>query len=46
MSALTFHEYADLFPLIEGEQFDMLAHSIKTDGLHEPIWIHRSIITE
>lgn len=34
---LPFHPLADLFPLIEGEEFDELVASIKEDGQLEPI---------
>lgn len=46
MSAMEFHEYANLFPLIEGEQFDALALSVKNDGLHEPIWLYEGKILD
>jgi ParB-like chromosome segregation protein Spo0J len=34
---LTFHEYANLFPLLEGERFDALCADIEKNGLNEPI---------
>lgn len=34
---LTFHPYADLFPLIEGEQFDELVADLKVNDLREKI---------
>jgi ParB-like chromosome segregation protein Spo0J len=38
-AAHEFHPLADLFPLLEGEQFNELVDDIKANGLHEPIAI-------
>jgi N6-adenosine-specific RNA methylase IME4 len=34
---LSFHPYADLFPLIEGQEFYELAEDIRANGLHDRI---------
>ena len=42
MAEYEFHPLADLFPLIDGEEFDALASDIKKNGLHEPITLFRA----
>lgn len=37
---LQFHEYANLFPLIEGREFDDLVADIQQHGIREPIWLY------
>ena len=34
---LQYHEFADIFPLVQGEEFDDFCADIKAEGLHEPI---------
>ena len=35
-----FHEVANIFPLIEGKEFDELVEDIKQNGLMESIWLY------
>jgi hypothetical protein len=44
--AVEFHEYANLFPLLEGDDFDALVASIREFGLHEPIWLYEGKILD
>jgi len=43
---LTFHPLANLFPLMEGREFDDLVASIKQSGLREAIIIHEGMILD
>lgn len=40
MEILEFHEVANLFPLMDGKEYDELCQDIKDNGLLEQIWIH------
>jgi len=44
--AVEFHEYANLFPLMEAEEFDTLVASVREHGLHEPIWLYEGKILD
>lgn len=43
---MKFHEFSQIFPMIEGQAFDDLVLDIKTNGLREKIWLYEGKILD
>jgi len=41
-----YHQYANLFPLLEGEDYNNLKEDIKKNGLLEPIYLYKDEICD
>lgn len=40
------HEFANLFPLIQGEEYNSLVKDVKENGLLESIWLHEGKVLD
>jgi N6-adenosine-specific RNA methylase IME4 len=45
-SPLKFHPLSELFPLMQGREFDELVADVKANGLREPIWTYQGQILD
>ncbi len=43
---MEFHPVSEIFPLMQGEQYDQLVQNICDNGLLEPIWLHEDRIVD
>ena len=46
MTPVSFHPLAELFPPIEGDEFEALVEDIRRHGLHEPVILYRNQILD
>ena len=46
MNALQPHEYANIFPMMHGDDYERLKSDIAENGLQEPIWLYQEKILD
>ena len=46
LKSLQYHPFADVFPLMQGEEFEELVEDIRENGLHESVVLHEDKILD
>ena len=46
LQAITNHRYADIFPMMNEDDFNRLMEDVRENGLQEPIWLYEGKILD